>query len=257
MLPKICSFNECGRGTRARGLCATHYAQMRNGLELRQIQQEIQGDCTAGHCEKPAFCKGLCKSHYRSSLPSCSFEDCKKPRTSHGYCAMHAKRFRLYGDASFTQVILGDDLSRFLTKVNKTSTCWEWVGTCSAKGYGRFSQGGQTREAHRVSYVMHKGQIPNGMQIDHICHNPPCVNPEHLRIVTPKQNVENFGGLSKNNTSGVRGVTWSKLHKKWRAYVAHNNRRHYIGLFDSLNDANLAVVAKRKELHTHNDLDRF
>lgn len=256
MLPKICSFSECGRVQVAKGLCRAHYEQLKRGIPLRPIRVRIEGDCSVSECSASAFCKGMCKRHYRKNLPPCSIEDCQKPRTSHGYCSMHVKRLRLHGDVEFTSVIVGDDISRFFSKVHKTPTCWEWAGSTGQTGYGRFAQDGKNKEAHRVSYEIHKGAIPDGYYIDHICHNTVCVNPKHLRIATPKQNVENYGVLRKANRSGVRGVHWSKLHSKWRAVVAHNKKKYHVGLFDDLQEAEKAVKAKRNELHTYNDLDR-
>lgn len=55
---------------------------------------------------------------------------------------------------------------------------------------------GETRMAHRVSHVLYKGPIPNGLVIDHLCRNPSCVNPDHLEAVTQKENVHR----------GIRGV---------------------------------------------------
>lgn len=71
--------------------------------------------------------------------------------------------------------------------------CWEWAGCYGAAGYGQVSINGKHASTHRVAYEHFTGQsIPDGMCIDHICRNPPCVNPNHLRVVTRQQNtIEN------------------------------------------------------------------
>lgn len=93
------------------------------------------------------------------------------------------------------------------------------------------------------------------MVLDHTCFNPSCVNPEHLRPVTRKQNQENrsraIGG------SGVRGVTWCKRKLKWKAQVRHSGKNYHAGYFTDLADAERAATAKRMELFTHNDRDRI
>jgi hypothetical protein len=93
------------------------------------------------------------------------------------------------------------------------------------------------------------------MQVDHACHNRACVNPDHLRLASPKQNQENRrGAASSNRSSGVRGVTYGR--GKWIASVQHNGKRYNCGGFSSVEEAEAAVVAKRLELFTHNIVDR-
>ena len=76
--------------------------------------------------------------------------------------------------------------------VNPETSCWEWTGCRDnrpGKGYGYVRLGGKTRLAHRALYQMFVGPIPDGLQVDHLCRNTGCVNPEHLEAVTPQLNV--------------------------------------------------------------------
>ena len=147
---------------------------------------------------------------------------------------------------------------RFWTKVQKTDTCWMWAGSDTGwSGYGSFWLDGKLQLAHRVSHELHHGPIPSGMEVDHVCHNRLCVRPDHLRLASHKQNNENHQGARRDSTCGVRGVTWHKKGRKWQAMVRHNGRDYYCGLFSTLEDAEAAVIAKRNELFTHNDLDRM
>lgn len=79
------------------------------------------------------------------------------------------------------------------------SGCWLWAGAWDNKGYGIFSSQGKSLRAHRVSYEQHKGPIPEGLQIDHLCRVHCCVNPDHLEAVTPKENtLRGFGHTAVN-----------------------------------------------------------
>ena len=68
-----------------------------------------------------------------------------------------------------------------------TNGCWEWQG-CRRKGYGRFRFEGHMVSAHRFAFEQVRGKIPDGLQLDHLCRNHTCVNPEHLEIVTNQEN---------------------------------------------------------------------
>lgn len=146
---------------------------------------------------------------------------------------------------------------RFWAKVLKTEGCWEWIGAKQPKGYGTFRFQGSAKLAHRVSYELEYGRIAAGIEIDHRCHNRGCVKPRHLRPVTHKQNMENYAGVyASNKSSGVRGVYWHKQHRKWCAVVTNDGRRTHVGLFATIAEAEAAVIAKRLELFTHNEVDR-
>ncbi len=77
---------------------------------------------------------------------------------------------------------------RFEIGHEKTATCWNWIGTPSA-AYGQVMISGRRLLAHRLSFELHHGPVPAGLYVDHICRNKRCVNPNHLRAVTPRQNV--------------------------------------------------------------------
>ena len=66
--------------------------------------------------------------------------------------------------------------------------CIPWIGYVTPDGYGRFRIDGEKRGAHRVAYQLFVGPIPTGMEVDHLCFCRHCVNPEHLRILTPRDN---------------------------------------------------------------------
>lgn len=110
------------------------------------------------------------------------------------------------------------DLQRFLSKVEKSNTCWNWIGAKTTVGYGQFRFQRKTIYSHRISYEIFKGDIPIGLQIDHLCRNPSCVNPEHLEAVTMKENI--LRGYS------IQALNARKTHCKHGHPLDGNNLYH-------------------------------
>lgn len=101
---------------------------------------------------------------------------------------------------------------RFWQKVVKTDYCWEWHGTLGTGGYGRFKRDGKSTGlvyAHRYSYELHVGPIPNDLLVLHRCDNPPCTNPEHLFLGTDQDNMNDM--VSKGRSLGGERSPFAKL----------------------------------------------
>lgn len=132
----------------------------------------------------------------------CTIEGCDRKHYGHGWCAMHYQRWSKRGDPLTPRYAPKIPIEeRFWGKVNKTKTCWLWTDAPGNHGYGVFGFDGSQKLAHRVSYQWENGHIPDGLHIDHTCHNNDtncpggkackhrlCVRPSHLEPVTPGEN---------------------------------------------------------------------
>lgn len=99
------------------------------------------------------------------------------------------------------------NLLPLLSKIRKTDSCWEWTG-CKVKGYGQISINKRRYYTHRVVYELLVGEIPKGLQLDHLCRNRSCVNPTHLEPVTSKENLRRGNSpsaINKRKTECLRG----------------------------------------------------
>ena len=132
---------------------------------------------------------------------------------------------------------------RFWSKAEKTDSCWNWKSNMHFKGYGLFSLNGKTVKAHRIAFELSKGQILEGLTIDHLCRNRRCVNPSHLEAVSMKENTLRGNGPSaihsrkthckKGHELTSDNMVPSYLKKGerrcltcWRAYTAKWMREH-------------------------------
>jgi len=104
---------------------------------------------------------------------------------------------------------------------------------------------GKLYKAHRVAWAIMTGEWPAN-QIDHKNQDPSDNRWDNLREATKAQNMRNITRIA-SNTSGVKGVGWSKAAQKWRAYIRVDGAHHHLGLFEDIEEAKKA----RKEAESH------
>lgn len=148
----------------------------------------------------------------------CSVPGCDLDRRSNDMCVRHYYRLRRTG-----RLELRTTTDRFWAFVEKTD-CWNWTGNLNTDGYGRFWDGENRRhvQAHRWSYEKLRSAIGPGLQIDHLCRNRRCVNPDHLEPVTPRVNTL--------RSTAVTAAHAAKTHcPQGHEYSAENTYRNAAG----------------------------
>lgn len=109
-----------------------------------------------------------------------------------------------------------------LNVIVSPSGCWEWTGKIADNGYGHTSINGQSHLAHRAFYTSFKGEIGEGLTIDHLCRNRKCVNPDHLEAVSHRENnlrgPQNPASINHAKTHCVHGheLSGANLHIRRR-----------------------------------------
>jgi hypothetical protein len=192
----------------------TALAEAPTSIPVEMAEQVAAWTCNHAGCDRGIYFQQLCRPHYR--------------------------QIKLYGE-TWDNTSAG----RFWRKVEKTNTCWLWVACVDSGGYGRRGNGdhGQVM-AHRFAYELLVGPIPEGLDLDHLCHTNDrsckggvacrhrrCVNPAHLEPVTPAENTRR---ALKREDSCARGhawvnpyLRWDKERQKWHRACRECNKAGY------------------------------
>jgi hypothetical protein len=213
MADGTCSIDGCGNPVHGHRWCMKHYkrwyAHGDPAILLRSPNGSQTGTCSLSDCDRPARKRGWCAIHYQQwrrtgdPLPKvrpavCLIEGCTGSVKGRGWCNTHYLRWRRHGDPLFEV----STEQRFWAKVNQDGPvpphrpdlgpCWTWTAGLdenTSAGYGRFHVDGKPVGAHCFAYELLVRPVPAGLHLDHLCRNPPCVNPAHLEPVTCRVNL--------------------------------------------------------------------
>lgn len=180
---------------------------------------------------------------------TCSFPDCGKKYMAKGLCIGHYAQQRK--GQRLRPLWEGPTLSERLKAYSKVDRdCFVWTGYLGRGGYGQITWHGQRWYAHRAAYFVEHGEIPDGLQVNHICGNRACINVAHLELVNHYQNTQYLTRLTRRNTSGYRGVSFNKGEGRYKAQVVADGVSHFLGYCDSAKEAAKVAAEGRARLHS-------
>lgn len=145
----------------------------------------------------------------------CQVDGCEKIAIARGWCGAHYQMWKRHGDPVAQKAKHFDPVESFNAKVVRSDNgCIDWVGATIKDGYGMMKVNGKSILAHRFSYEMSHGKIPEGMLVCHSCDNPRCVNPEHLFLGSHQDNMDDMISKRRDHKSCGEGHGRAKLSKE-------------------------------------------
>lgn len=127
-------------------------------------------------------------------------------------------------------VLNPEAIKRFTEKFHKgeQNDCWNWLAGKVRDGYGFFSVNGNLHKAHRVSWVIYRGDIPEGMSVLHHCDNRACINPNHLYLGTHQDNMRDMVRRGRS-LSGDKNPSHLHPDRRARGLAITKNRKNTVG----------------------------
>lgn len=181
----------------------------------------------------------------------CKIEGCDRSHVARGFCQRHYRRWKKHGDPLRIHYDLDWRLDARTKKTKSKRGCWLWMGTRAPAGYGILCYKGKYQRVHRLMYERYRGLIPPGLVLDHLCRNPPCVNPDHLEPVTDAENCRR--GMSPP----AKNARLKRCRRGHKFMLKPNGRRQCMTCqtaarkrMEAKRKALAALAAKRGEVET-------
>lgn len=167
--------------------------------------RNVSLDCIVKGCRQKQYCKEMCEKHYRRT------KKYGTPNIASKWKRLPTLEERIWQKINKSGPIVDNDLG----------PCWDWLGAPDKDGYGRIRTSKNSEPAFRVLYELLNGNVPAGLELDHLCNRNICVNPAHLDPVTPfvnnsrrhqKLDEEKIREIRSLYNRGVRKAELSRIY---------------------------------------------
>jgi len=239
---KQCTFEGCSKPVWAKGYCKSHY---------NKVRRKSLGGCKVKGCKKQAFAKDMCNKHYEQNkqLRSdvCSVSGCKNKAVKVKMCSRHYNQIRRCGKiyrTKFDPNIFEFEGNICYIHLFDHQGNFKCEGIIDAEDYNKVkdfkwtnhSSGYVFRREGKTSIMLHHAILPGHKELDHKNGNGKDNRKTNLRPCTRSQNLQNTK-IFKTNKSGIKGVSWDSIRKKWTARITINKQFKHLGRFDVKKDA--------------------
>lgn len=146
--------------------------------------------CKENGCDQERLARGWCSRHYQAwyrTNDTCSVEGCDAGTRARGWCGKHYYRWRKHGSTELPPEPTFEE--RFWARTTRTEDGCLVMGDDLTTYTAAMWKDGTGTTAHRIAYMLTRGDIPDGQVIDHLCDNPPCVEPSHLAATSQRVNT--------------------------------------------------------------------
>ncbi len=145
-------------------------------------------------------------------------------------CHKHWRRWKKGKNINAKSVYEKTLLERLLEKIKKDkNNCWLWTGATRGRDtlrYGMLNHQRETIATHRLSWTIHKGEIPKGLHVLHTCDTTLCINPEHLFLGTHKDNMQDRNAKGRNPQANKTHCPQNHTYTTKNTYIAKTGARH-------------------------------
>lgn len=266
MPDNTCRATDCERNVdiKIHGFCNKHYLRFKRHGDPDYVAPPNL--CSRDDCDRGAYTRSfgdsgdaLCQKHYQQAkkleADPCSIDGCDKPQFAKTWCNAHYSRDRTHGDVnakvgrSGGGQTLREGFEHYMGSTPPEDGCWDWTGGKLQKGYGMYKVDQKPWQAHRASYILFHGEIPDGLIVRHDCDRPICVQPKHLQLGTHQDNSDDAvkrGRRPVGEAAKQSSLTEADVRNIRRRYAEGGIMYKELAAVYGIAPGNISAIVKRK-----------